>query len=80
MRKSLGKSTFESILQDTSPVSLRIVKAKKKKRKETRIEEASMKEIWKTWWLNAMWYLDWILDKKGDIDGWGGEQETEKMH
>ena len=70
VKKSLEKSTFESILQDTSPVSLRIVRPKKKK-----IEEASQtEEIWKTWWLNAIWYLDWILDKKGGISGEGSKK------
>lgn len=54
MRKSLGKPTFESILQDISPVSLRIVRAKKKKNNKIKERKRKLKkyhrleEIWKT--------------------------------
>ena len=46
MRKSLGKSTFESILQNPSPASLRIVRAKKKKKKKK--EKKKKKKIEET--------------------------------
>lgn len=78
VRKSSGKSTFESIVQYTSPVPFGNV-TKKKTRKLKNCHKTE--EIWKTWWLNVMWYLDWIQDQKDDINGEGktNKQTTDEI-